>query len=137
MKIFFDTNVLVAAFISHGACAELFDHCLKNHTSYTSEFVVNELLGKLTGKFKLPEAKVLWASNHIRTHAIITGEALLSTPFSRDRDDDHILAAAIKADVDCIITGDNDLLDLKKVHGIPIISPRDFWKFEEKFKAGF
>jgi hypothetical protein len=27
MKVFFDTNVLVAAFISHGACCELFDHC--------------------------------------------------------------------------------------------------------------
>ena len=131
MKIFFDTNVLIAAFISHGTCAELFDHCLKNHTPYTSEFVINELLDKLTGKFKFTEAKVLWASNHIRAHATITAEALLSTPFSRDRDDDHILAAAIKADVDCIITGDNDLLVLKKVHGIPIISPRDFWKFEE------
>ena len=50
---------------------------------------------------------------------------------SRDKDDDHILAAALKAKVDCIITGDNDLLVLKAIEGIPILFPADFWKLEQ------
>jgi predicted nucleic acid-binding protein len=43
MKVFFDTNVLVAAFISHGVCCDLFDYCLENHSVYTSDFVLKEL----------------------------------------------------------------------------------------------
>ena len=50
---------------------------------------------------------------------------------SRDKDDDHILAAALKAEVDCIVTGDNDLLVLKTIEGILILPPADFWKLEQ------
>jgi predicted nucleic acid-binding protein len=40
--------------------------------------------------------------------------------------DSNVLIAAY-----CIVSGDDDLLVLKKVHNIPIVSPHDFWKFEE------
>jgi len=42
--------------------------------------------------------------------------------------DDNILAALT---ADCLITGDNALLKLKKFQKIPIFKPSDFWKFEE------
>jgi hypothetical protein len=135
MKIFFDTNVLAAAFISHGACAELFDHCLENHLVYTSDFVVEELLEKLAGKFHFTNEKVLWACNHLRINTTLTAESTLTHRLCRDKDDDHILAASIHAQVDCIISGDKDLLDMKKVQHISIVKPADFWKFEEDFKA--
>jgi putative PIN family toxin of toxin-antitoxin system len=135
MKVFIDTNVLIAAYISHAACYDIYDRCLDKHIVYSSEFVRQELFGKLVKKFRLAEEKVQWAYNHHCMHTILVTEARLLNSICRDTDDDHILAAAIKADVDCIISGDQDLLSLKKVHGIPIISPRDFWKFEEEFNS--
>ena len=46
----------------------------------------------------------------------------------RDKDDDEILALARSLSVDYIVTGDKDLLVLKKFESIPIITPRDFWQ---------
>ncbi len=41
------------------------------------------------------------------------------------RDPDLVLAAALAANADAIVTGDRDLLVLKSFHGIPILNPRD------------
>jgi predicted nucleic acid-binding protein len=43
----------------------------------------------------------------------------------RDADDDLVLAAALAAKADAIVTGDQDLLVLKRFKGIPILNPRD------------
>jgi uncharacterized protein len=59
--------------------------------------------------------------------------AKLTSPTCRDPDDDMILATGLSARADCIITGDNDLLDLKQHEGIPIIKPAEFWRFEATF----
>ena len=42
---------------------------------------------------------------------------------SRDRDDDHVLAAALAGQAECIISRDKDLLSLGAYHGIEIIEP--------------
>jgi putative PIN family toxin of toxin-antitoxin system len=44
----------------------------------------------------------------------------------RDKDDDNVIAGALAANVNYIVTGDNDLLVLRKYKGIKIISPRGF-----------
>jgi len=50
----------------------------------------------------------------------------LSSPVSRDPDDDNILATAVAGNCDCIITGDKDLLVLEQFEDIKIFSPREF-----------
>jgi putative PIN family toxin of toxin-antitoxin system len=52
----------------------------------------------------------------IRTPAVI----------AEDPDDDHILAAADTARVNCIVTGDKHLLRLGSYKGIPILAPAEF-----------
>ena len=52
MRIVIDTNVLIAAFISHGVCNELLEHCVINHDVILSKFILGELKEKLTAKFK-------------------------------------------------------------------------------------
>ena len=135
MKIFIDTNVLIAAFISHGSCMELLDHCMTSHQVFTSDFVIQELAATLHRKFKYPPDEITQAKKVVLSGAAVSAEAHLAKPLSRDPDDDHVIAAALQAKVHCIISGDNDLKDLKQVFNIPIIAPRDFWKFEEDFKA--
>jgi putative PIN family toxin of toxin-antitoxin system len=43
----------------------------------------------------------------------------------RDPDDVHVLACAVTAEADAIVTGDKDLLALKTFEGIPILKVRD------------
>ncbi len=50
----------------------------------------------------------------------------------QDKDDLAILSAALNGKVDIFITGDNELLDLRKIENMEIVSPRVFW---EKLKA--
>jgi predicted nucleic acid-binding protein len=40
-----------------------------------------------------------------------------------DPDDDHVVAAAVKARVDLIISGDGHLLELETYRGIRILNP--------------
>jgi len=47
----------------------------------------------------------------------------LSAPVSRDPDDDALLALAVAAQADLIITGDADLLTLGSHDRIPIVDP--------------
>ena len=53
MRVFFDTNVLVSAFLTRGLCADLLRLVLTEHTLVTSEGVLanffNSLLSKKTG----------------------------------------------------------------------------------------
>ena len=135
MKIFLDTNVLISAFISHGTCNELFVHCMTNHYVYTSEFVIQELSRTLAKKFKYPRDEIERAKKIILSCATVTPEISLPHSLAKDKDDDHIIAAAIAADVDCIVSGDYDLVSLKKIQDIPILSPNNFWIFEEVSKT--
>ena len=43
----------------------------------------------------------------------------------RDPDDDHVLARALAAKANLIVSGDKDLLDLPEYQGIPILTPGD------------
>ena len=130
MKVFFDTNVLVAAYATHGACNELLNHCIARHRMYTSEFVLGELAEKLHHRIKLTSDETALIIHFLRRTCVITVEAPISRRISRDHDDDHVLYAALNGRVNCIITGDNDLLVLKKINDILIVRPADFWKLE-------
>ena len=45
---------------------------------------------------------------------------------SRDPDDDRVIACAVAGRADVIVSGDNDLLDLEQVGGIPILTAAQF-----------
>lgn len=52
----------------------------------------------------------------------------LAQQVSRDVDDDAVLACAIAANADLIVSGDDDLLELKAYQGIPILNPAEALK---------
>ena len=50
----------------------------------------------------------------------------------RDPEDDHIIALADSARANYIITGDEDLLILKRYGSTQIVTPRQFWALSKK-----
>jgi uncharacterized protein len=134
MKIFLDTNVIISAFITHGHAAELMEYCLTNHIVYTSDFIIDEVKKNLENNFEYNNKEVCEVINFIKSNFINVGKyKKLNKKISRDADDDNVLAAAAFKKVDCIVTGDKDLLTIESYKNINILSPRDFWSFEKYY----
>jgi len=131
MRLVLDTNVLIAAFISHGTCAELFEYTVLHHTLITSDFILQEFRKTMREKFGFSGSKLDETENHLREGMEVITPDVFDTTISRDPDDDRVLGTALAGGCDCLITGDNDLLILHPFRGLPIIRPGDFWQFEE------
>ena len=130
MRLVIDTNVLIAAFISHSVCSELLEHCVLNHDVVLSGFILDELKEKLVSKFKYTTREAKGVVTLLKSRCSIVGTCALPCPVSRDPDDDNIVATAIAGSCRCIVSGDKDLLDLKQVGAIVVVSPAQFWKIE-------
>jgi putative PIN family toxin of toxin-antitoxin system len=133
MNLVLDTNVLIAAFIAKGFCHTLVEQCLRVHSVITSEFILNELREKLTGKFKYSDADATAVEALLRSRMRVVDPTPLENNVCRDPDDDMVLATALTGEAVCIITGDKDLLTLKKFGEIDIIAPSEFEAYEEQF----
>jgi uncharacterized protein len=59
----------------------------------------------------------------VRQLAEVVEPPPLPAPVCRDPDDDEVLALALAAKVDLIVSGDDDLLVLQVFEGIPILTP--------------
>lgn len=125
MKFVLDTNVLFAAFVSHGVCAGLYEETLLRGRIAVSSFILKELEAKLATKAKLSRADAGEVVAAVRAVAEVVEPLPLADAVCRDPDDDWILATALAAQADALVTGDQDLLVLQRHEGIPILTPRD------------
>ena len=125
MRIVFDTNVLFSAFVAHGVCAGLYEECLQRAQIVVSQDILGELHEKLLTKARLTMEETREVIRAVRADAEIVKATPLPEPVCRDPDDDLILAAALAAKADALVTGDRDLLVLKRFKGIPILTPRE------------
>jgi len=133
MRIVLDTNVLIASLISRGKCYSLVEHSLEIHELITSTFILNELSEKLQKKFKYEMEDITEALSILRAKMQIVIPSKLEQQVCRDADDDWVLATALEAKAQCIVTGDKDLLAIAQFRNIDIISPVDFQTYEEKY----
>lgn len=131
MRVVLDTNVLIAAFITHGACNELLEHCAINHEIIMSAFILDEVRDKLVGKFNFSSREAEAVLLLLKSRAVLVKPRALEKPTCRDPDDDLILGTAIAGNCECIVTGDKDLLDLDCFEGIRMVNPSDFWATEQ------
>lgn len=133
MKVLLDTNVLIAAFITRGICNELLEHCLRHHQVILSEFLLDEFQNHLLHKFQYTAQETREAFELLRLRAMFVVPVQLSERICRDVDDDQVLGTALEGQVDCVITGDKDLLDLKKFQSISVLKPSNFSAFEGNY----
>ena len=127
MRAVIDTNVLLSGLLWHGA-----PHALLEHVRTGSLGLVSSpaLLAELT--FVIGRAKfdvTITRSNTSRDRALAEVRELaevfepLLQAVCRDPDDDAVLALAVAAQVDFIVSGDSDLLSMGSFEGIPILAP--------------
>ena len=126
MRVLLDTNVLFAAFVTHGVCAGLYEECLLQADIVVSNHILTELAEKLVSKGKFTKREAQKVVRAVRKDAELVSAAPLAQPICRDPDDDWVLATAVAGESDVIVTGDKDLLVLKRFQGIPIVGPRGF-----------
>jgi putative PIN family toxin of toxin-antitoxin system len=127
MRIVVDSNVIVAAFGSRGLCYSIFELSLERCTIITSEFILREVENTLLNKFRIPPKAVNEIIEYLKEFCAVCRYNRLGKEVCRDKDDDEILALASDNKVAYIITGDKDLLVLKKYGSVEIVSPREFW----------
>ena len=127
MRIVLDSNVIVSAFASRGVCASLFEVLMVKEQIITSEHILAEASRILRTKIKLPEKNTREIIDFLRENTEVAVYDKLSHRVSRDKDDDEIIALAVSSKSKIIITGDKDLLVLKKYKNIRILSPKEYW----------
>jgi putative PIN family toxin of toxin-antitoxin system len=127
MKVVFDTNVFVSAFLvpgSHGEHALLLAHRRKVEL-YSSVSILTETARVLRTKFDQSEKDVTAALKMIGREATIARPSRKVTVLE-DVPDNRILECAVTAEVDLIVTGDHRLLALKDFEEIAIVRLADF-----------
>lgn len=127
MRVFLDTNVLVAAFATRGLCADVMRTVLAEHDLIVGEVVLTELRKALSRQIKLPEATADDIVALLRAQEVVAKPRKPSDISVRDPDDRWILASAIAGRSDVLVTGDQDSLAVAEVAPLPILSPRGFW----------
>ena len=127
MRVFLDTNVLVAAFATRGLCTDVLRIVLTEHDLVTGEVVLEELRDVLPKRLKLPPGTVADIMALLRAQEVVQKPADPSSLPIRDPDDRWILASAVAGGVDVLVTGDQDLLSVAPRAPIPILSPRGLW----------
>lgn len=129
MRIVLDTNVLVSALTTHGACSNLLSDCIERHSIIVTRFILDELERVLVAKFGFAPNRAKAAARFVTRASIVVSPEVPDAGVSRDPDDDNILAAAVAGNCRCIVTGDKDLLSLVEYCGIAILSPGNFYHY--------
>ncbi len=129
MKVFFDTNVLISAYTARGLSADLFRLVLTEHELLTGEVNLLEFRRVLGQHFRVPASEVALAERELRDHTVVPKPGATLDLKIRDDDDAWVLASAVLAQSDALVTGDKDLLDVAESSPIPILSPRDCWQW--------
>lgn len=130
MRVVFDTNILVAAFVAEGLCARLLIRANRREFElFISPAIREEFVRALERKIGLSAGGVreaLLLLDEITRACDPVKRKIRVTGVCRDDADHAVLEAALACRAQVIVTGDQDLLELKEFRQIAIITARDF-----------
>lgn len=121
MRVVFDTNIYLSAFVIPGGNAEkaYLRAIDSDFELYTSVAILTELAQKLDEKFGWEKQRIIELINSISDVAIVLKTAPWLKVLS-DEPDNRILECALKAEADLLVTGDKHLLKLKRYKNFEI-----------------
>lgn len=128
MKVFLDTNVLASALGTRGLCADVLRLILAEQDLVVGEVVIEELRGVLRRKFAVPVETIERVESFLHAYHVEPKPDELPNLPLHDHGDLVIVASALAAKAEILLTGDREMLDLKKKpESLRILSPREFW----------
>lgn len=128
MRLVLDTNTAISGLLWHGTPGKLIDAARAKSVSLcTSAALLAELRGVLAReKFaKQLETRGLNAIEVFDGYAALTAivvPAIIQPTIVNDPSDDAVLACALGAKAEIIVSGDRHLLDLKEHRGIRVVT---------------
>ena len=126
MKIALDTNVLISGFLSvTGPCQHIIKLSVKRHAVILSEYILEEFERKLSQKFEIPAEDICAILDHLRNRTLILEVSDNPGIAFPDVKDIPILNLLEVAKAHYFITGDKELLALKKWKQTLILNPRE------------
>ena len=132
MKVVLDVNVWISGLLWGGIPGKILKLAKNQEIKiFASEKILAELEATLDLP-KLQARKQYWGYTTKYVMAVVQQlievcpELPLQVPQLRDPDDTIILATALVAKAEVIVTGDLDLLTLDNFENIPIITPKKF-----------
>ena len=132
MRIVADTNIVISGLLWHGNPRRILDAARDGIIElYTSPALLDELaevLGrdKFAPRLEAADASVQQLTEDYAALATVIDPIAIEPMIIRDPDDDAVLACAISAECEYIVSGDDDLLNLKRHGGINILTVIDF-----------
>jgi putative PIN family toxin of toxin-antitoxin system len=126
MKLVLDANVFISSFYWGGNPKKILDRIVERLDElYISSEILDEISRVMSyPKFKTTKEIVDYHQKYTERIATKVFPTALTQAGSRDTDDNKYLECGITGKVDYIITGDDDLLVLKKYESIQILTPR-------------
>lgn len=128
MRVVLDTNVLISALLFGGNPQAILDLVSDGEIQLViSPPLFDELKRILEDKFRLPAPRTtahldnLWA-----VAEVVTPQMPLDLFTGSDEPDNRVLECAVAGNVDAVVTGDAQILHLKRYRGIPIVTPKRF-----------
>lgn len=129
MKCVTDTNVVVSGLLWLGNPGRLLEAAATGRiTLFTSPALVAELRSTLSYDRLVPRiVRSGLTLEELLTRylnvAIVVNPVTVARVVADDADDDQVLACALAAQADLIVSGDSDLLALREYQGIRIVNP--------------
>ena len=128
-RIVIDTNVVLSGLLWRGPPYDLLTHVSQNSSMqlFSSQVLLDELADVLTRPSPAKRLKLInktareVLADYVRAVTVLQPPPL-AQPVCRDSDDDEVLALALLAQAQAIVSGDNDLLVLQRFEGIVIIT---------------
>jgi uncharacterized protein len=129
VRLVLDTNAAVSGLLWHGTPGKLIDAAHAGSvTLYATAPLLAELRGVLgRGKFtRHLQTRSLNATQIFEGYAALATvvvPAIIAPIIIDDPDDDAVLACAVAARADLVVSGDPHLLTLEQYEGVPIVTP--------------
>lgn len=127
MKVVADTNILIASVFWNGTPYQIVQMALDGHVEiFISRETLREVRKVLNKEFHLNEQEIDDISRGLLLCCTLIDPTEIPPVVKRDPKDDHVIACAISARVECIITRDKDILDLKQYQSVKFMTPEEF-----------
>ena len=128
MRLVLDTNVVASGLLWNGAPARLMDAAQADEVELCTSRILLAELTRILRRTKFNKAISATGSSlddlvmgYVELATLVTPMPIPPTVL-RDPDDDHVLACALAAGADLVVSGDKHLLEIKSYQNILIIT---------------